>query len=69
MGRNKVGEQVKSVEPMRYHGAAVREALIEVRNHTKDPAVKAEAQSLSEEVGSYRFSICTVVWYDMLSSI
>lgn len=54
---------------MRYHGAAVREALIEVRNHTKDPAVKAEAQSLSEEVGSYRFSICTVVWYDMLSSI
>lgn len=69
VGRNKVGEQVKSVEPMRYHGAAVREALIEVRNHTKDPAVKAEAQSLSEEVGSYRFSICTVVWYDMLSSI
>uniref|UniRef100_G3NC70 HAT C-terminal dimerisation domain-containing protein n=1 Tax=Gasterosteus aculeatus TaxID=69293 RepID=G3NC70_GASAC len=54
--------KVKSVEPMRYHGAAVREALIEVRNHTKDPAVKA--QSLSEEVG-----ICTVVWYDMLSSI
>uniref|UniRef100_A0AAQ4PYZ4 TTF-type domain-containing protein n=2 Tax=Gasterosteus aculeatus aculeatus TaxID=481459 RepID=A0AAQ4PYZ4_GASAC len=61
--------KVKGVEPMRYHGAAVREALIEVRNHTKDPAVKAEAQSLSEEVGSYRFSICTVVWYDMLPSI
>ncbi len=61
--------KVKSVEPMRYQGAAMREALIEVRDNTKDPAIKAEAQSLSEEVGSYRFSICTVVWYDMLSAI
>ena len=61
--------KIKSVEPMRYQGAAVREALIEVRDHTKDSAIKAEAQSLSEEVGSYRFSICTVVWYDMLSAI
>lgn len=31
--------------------------------------IKVEAQSLSEEVGSYRFSICTVVWYDILSQI
>lgn len=34
--------KVKSVEPMRYQRAAVREALIEVRDNTKDPAVKAE---------------------------
>ncbi|KAI7800882.1 transposase [Triplophysa rosa] len=61
--------KVKSVEPMRYQGAAVREASIEVRDNTKDPAIKAEAQSLSEEVGSYRFSICTVVWCDMISAI
>ena len=61
--------KIKSVEPMRYQGAAVREALIEVRDNTKDPAIKHEAQSLSEEVGSYRFCICTVVWYDMLSAI
>ena len=59
--------KVKSVEPLRYQAAAVREALIEVRDHTKDPIIKVEAQSLSEEVGSYRFSICTVVWYDILS--
>lgn len=61
--------KIKSVEPIRYQGAAVREALIELRDNTKDPAIKAEAQCLSEEVGSYRFSICTVVWYDMLSTI
>lgn len=59
--------KVKSVEPLRYQAAAVREALIEVRDHTKDPIIKVEAQSLSEEVGSYHFSICTVVWYDILS--
>lgn len=59
--------KVKSVEPLRYQAAAVREALIEVRDHTKDPIIKVEVQSLSEEVGSYRFSICTVVWYDILS--
>lgn len=71
--------KVKGVEPTRYQGGAVREALIEVRDHTKDPAIKAEAQSLSgqqtrwqllrQEVGSKCFSICTVVWYGMLSAI
>jgi len=61
--------KVKSVEPMRYQGAAVRKTLIEMRDNTKDPAIKAEAQSLSEKVGLYCFSICTVVWYDMLSAI
>lgn len=61
--------KVKSVETLRYHAAVVREALTEVRDQTKDPVIKIEAQSLSEEVGSYRFSICTVVWYDILSQI
>jgi hypothetical protein len=61
--------KVKSVEPLRYQGVVVREALIEVRDQTKDPVIKIEAQSLSEELGSYRFSICTVVWYDILSQI
>ena len=45
----------------------MREALIEVRGEITDPMVKIEAQSLAEEVGSYRFAICTVVWYDALS--
>ncbi|XP_034092482.1 uncharacterized protein LOC117559868 [Gymnodraco acuticeps] len=31
--------------------------------------IKIEAQSLAEEVGSYRFSIYTVVWYDILSKV
>ncbi|XP_071210165.1 uncharacterized protein [Salvelinus alpinus] len=61
--------KVKSVEPLRYQAAVVREALIEVRDQTKDPMIKIEAQSLSEEVGSYCFIICTVVWYDIWSQI
>ncbi|XP_025760119.1 zinc finger MYM-type protein 1-like [Oreochromis niloticus] len=61
--------KINSVEPLRYQASAVREALIEVRDHTKDSVIKIEAQSLSEEVGSYRFSICTVVWYDILNQI
>lgn len=60
---------MKAVEPLRYEAAAVREALLEVRNQAKDPVIRIEAQSLAEEVGSFRFSLCTVVWYDMLSQI
>lgn len=64
-----MGEKIKYVEPLKYQAAAVREALIEVRDQTKDPVIKIEAHSLSEEVGLYRISICTVVWYDILSHI
>ena len=60
--------KIKSVEPMRYQGAGVREALLELRNTTTDPLIRAEAHSLCEEVRSYRFSICTVVCYDILST-
>ena len=61
--------RVKAVEPLRYEAAAVREALLEVRNQAKDPMIRIEAQSLAEEVGSFRFSLCTVVWYDVLNKI
>lgn len=47
----------------------MREALIKVREQTKDPVMRTEDQSLSEEVGSYGFSICIVVWYDILRQI
>lgn len=39
-----------------------------MRETTEDPVVKVEAQSLAEEIG-YRFSICTVIWYDILNKI
>ncbi|XP_064108057.1 uncharacterized protein LOC135216607 [Macrobrachium nipponense] len=61
---------VRSCEDSLFQFAAkVRDALLEVRASTADPAIKIEAQALAEEVGSYRFSICTVVWYDILRKV
>ncbi|XP_064082976.1 uncharacterized protein LOC135198989 [Macrobrachium nipponense] len=57
--------RINSVEVVRFQAAKVRDALLEVRASTADPAIKIEAQALAEEVESYRFSICTVVWYDI----
>ncbi|GAA6090969.1 zinc finger MYM-type protein 1-like [Tachysurus ichikawai] len=57
---------IDSIQAVRYQAGQVREALLEVRETTQDPVVKVEAQSLAEEIGSYRFSICTVICYDIL---
>lgn len=40
-----------------------------MRETAADPVVRVEAQALAEEIGSYRFCICTAVWYDVLSKI
>lgn len=61
--------RIKSIEPLRYQTDKVREALTEVREKANDPAARIEAQSLAEEIGSFRFQICTVVWFDILSKI
>lgn len=61
--------KVKGIELMRYQGSALREALIEVKDKTKDLFLKAEAQSLSKEVESCSFSTCMVVWCNILSAI
>ncbi|KAJ8385496.1 hypothetical protein AAFF_G00185920 [Aldrovandia affinis] len=61
--------RINSVEAVRYQAAEVRAALLEVRDKATDAVIKIEAQSLAEEVGSYHFLICTVVWYDILTKI
>ena len=57
--------RINSIEAVRYQASNIREALLKVRE-VSDPLTKVEAQSLAEEVGSYRFLICTVIWYDIL---
>ncbi|XP_034081663.1 uncharacterized protein LOC117552398 [Gymnodraco acuticeps] len=52
-----------------YQAGQIREALLEVRETTADLVVRVEAQSLAEEIGSYRFIICTTIWYDILYKI
>uniref|UniRef100_A0A1A8MAA7 HAT C-terminal dimerisation domain-containing protein n=1 Tax=Nothobranchius pienaari TaxID=704102 RepID=A0A1A8MAA7_9TELE len=61
--------RIKSIEAVRYQTGQIREALLELRETTADPVVRVEAQSLAEEIGSYRFCICTAIWYDILSKI
>ncbi|XP_057214502.1 zinc finger MYM-type protein 1-like isoform X2 [Triplophysa rosa] len=61
--------RVKSIEPLQHQPEKVREALLQVRENTKDPTVRIEAQSLAEEIGSFRFQICLVVWYNILRKI
>lgn len=43
--------------------------MLDVRNQAKDPVIRAEAQSLAGEVGSFHVSLCTLIWYDILSQI
>ena len=59
--------RLQSVHAVRYQASEIREALLEARQKINDPVAKVEAQSLAEEVGSYRFLICCVVWCEILS--
>ncbi|CAK6983642.1 Uncharacterized protein FKW44_014134%2C partial, partial [Scomber scombrus] len=60
--------RIKSIEAVRYQAGQVREALLEVRQMTADPVVRVEDQSLAEEIGSYRFCICTAICLMWLST-
>ena len=57
------------MQAVRFQTAEVRDALLEVREKATDSMKITEAQSLAEEVGSYRFTIFSIVWYDMLAKI
>lgn len=61
--------RVNSIIPLCYEASGIRDALLEVREEATDAITKIEAQSLAEEVGSFRFQICTVVCHDVLSKI
>lgn len=61
--------RLQSVQAVRFQVAQIREALVEVRQSLSDPVSKVEAQALAEELGSYRFLICSVVWCDILTLV
>lgn len=60
--------RLQSVTAVRNQVKEVRNALLEVRQAANDPTVKVEAQALAEEVGSFRFLICCVVWCEILKT-
>ena len=69
MVRHQVGKQDKKHSGSKVPGWASQRSSLKVRETTADPVVKVEAQSLAEEIGSYCFSVCTVIWYDILNRI
>ena len=59
--------RLQSVHAIRCQASEVREALLEARQTINDPVAKVEAQALAEEVGSYGFFVCCVVWCEILT--
>jgi hypothetical protein len=48
----------------------IREALFAVADESRDPMVKAEAESLANfEVGNFEFILATIMWYDILFAV
>uniref|UniRef100_A0A3Q1FCV8 TTF-type domain-containing protein n=1 Tax=Acanthochromis polyacanthus TaxID=80966 RepID=A0A3Q1FCV8_9TELE len=58
--------RIKSIEPLRCQAGKVRDALVNIWKKANNNIVEIEAHSLAEEIGSFRFQICCVVWYDIL---
>ena len=60
--------RLKSVTAARSQIKEIRNALIEARETVIDPVAKIEAQALAEEVASFRFLMCSVVWCEILTA-
>ncbi|XDV34378.1 hypothetical protein PO909_004542 [Leuciscus waleckii] len=60
--------RLKSVTAARSQIKEIRNALIEARQTVNDSVAKIEAQALAEEVASFRFLICSVVWCEILTT-
>lgn len=60
--------RLKSVTAARSQIKEIRNALIKARETVNDSVAKIEAQALAEEVASFRFLICSVVWCEILTT-
>lgn len=58
--------RLKSVTAARSQIKEIRNALTEARETVDDSVAKIDAQALAEEVASFRFLICSVVWWKFL---
>ncbi|XP_039866244.1 zinc finger MYM-type protein 1-like [Simochromis diagramma] len=59
--------RLQSVTAVRSQTKEVRDALLEAREAVSDAVAKVEAQVLAEEVASFRFLICSIVWCELLT--
>lgn len=54
---------------MKHETSGVYNALVEVSEAANDAMAKSEAQSLAENILSYHFILCSIIWYDILNTI
>lgn len=61
--------RLESVKAVKMQLKEINNALIEVSESTKIPAIKSEAISLAEDEMSYEFVLSSVIWYNLLNNI
>lgn len=61
--------RLQSITAVIHQVKEVRNTLVEAKKTVNDPVTKVEAQALAKEVVSFRFLICTLVWFDILTNI
>jgi hypothetical protein len=61
--------RVESVRTLRYQSLDIYDALVEVSEEARDPKAKSEAESLANEITSFKFLTSIVIWYDILVKI
>lgn len=61
--------RVSSVKAIRFQVKNVMHALKEILETSNEPITKSEALSLLNEVGSFEFLICLIIWYELLVEV
>lgn len=61
--------RLESVKAVKEQLQEIKEALLEVSNTTKIPAIQSEAKSILEYEMTFEFILSTVIWYDLLNAI
>ena len=61
--------RIDSVKAIRYQVGEVYGALVEISEITNEPMVKAEAESLANQLKDYKFCVSLIFWYEVLFKV
>ena len=61
--------RINSVKAILYQAGEVFDALVEISEITDEPKVKAEAESLANQLKHYKFLVSLIFWYNVLFKV
>lgn len=61
--------RISSIKVLRFETKSILDALVAVKDSTKDRMVYNDANALAKEIFLFDFLVALVVWYDVLSQI